>query len=72
MFPWDTANFYQIFLHKKRIIHPSESQPYIKKQRKNIDTIDCIDTKFFWYFLSHSSQHIASHSHNLQKNRINE
>ncbi len=30
MFPADTADFYQIFLHIKQIICPSESQPYIK------------------------------------------
>ncbi len=40
MFPWDTADFYQIFLHKKQIIRPSESQPYIKKkQEKSVDTL---------------------------------
>ncbi len=40
MFPADTANFYQIFLHIKQIIRPSESQPYLKKQEESIDTID--------------------------------
>ncbi len=46
MFPADTADFYQIFLYIKQIIHPSESQPYIKNQEKNIDT------KFFRYLPS--------------------
>ncbi len=35
MFPADTADFYQIFLHIKQIILPSESQPYVKKQEKS-------------------------------------
>ncbi len=52
MFPVDTANFYQIFLHMKQIICPSEWQPYIKKQEKSIDTIGSIDTKFFRYLPS--------------------
>ncbi len=47
MFPADTADFYELFLHKKKIIRLSESQPYIEKTLKSIDTIDIIDTKFF-------------------------
>ncbi len=43
MFPADTADFYQI-LHIKQIIHPPESQPYIKKHEKSINTINSIDT----------------------------
>ncbi len=46
MFPADTADFYQIFLHIKQIIRRSESQPYIKKQEKSIDNIN---TNFFRY-----------------------
>ncbi len=34
MFLADTADFYQIFLHIKQIIRTSESQPYIKKNKK--------------------------------------
>ncbi len=45
MFPADVADFYQIFLHMKQIIRPSESQLCIKKQEKSIDTIDSL-----WYF----------------------
>ncbi len=61
MFPADTADFYQIFLHIKQIIRPSESQPYIffKKQKKvsivsilSSKSIDSIDTKFFQYLPS--------------------
>ncbi len=44
MFPVDTADFYQIFLHIKQIIRPSESQSYLKEQEKNINTINSIDT----------------------------
>ncbi len=44
MFPADTADFYQILLHIKQIIHRSESQPYIKIEEKSIDTINSIDT----------------------------
>ncbi len=33
MFPADTADFYQIFLHIKQIIRPYKSQPYIKKKK---------------------------------------
>ncbi len=40
MFPADTADFYQIFLHIKQIIRPSESQSYVKRTRKSIYTID--------------------------------
>ncbi len=51
MFPADVADFNQIFLHIKQIIHPSESQPYIKKQEKVSihcsKIIDSIVTKFF-------------------------
>ncbi len=39
MFPADTADFYQIFLHIKQIIRPSESQPYITKQEKGINFV---------------------------------
>ncbi len=37
---WRLSNFSP----QKQIIRPSESQPYIKKQEKSIDTIDSIDT----------------------------
>ncbi len=39
MFPKDTAGFYQIFLHMKKIIRPFESKPYIKKKKKSIDIL---------------------------------
>ncbi len=39
MFPADTVDYYQIFLHIKQIIRPSESQPYIKKKTR----------KKYWY-----------------------
>ncbi len=35
MFSVDIADFYQIFLHMKQIIHPSKSQSYIKNKKKN-------------------------------------
>ncbi len=44
MFPVYMADFCLIFLHIKQIIHPSKSQPHIKKQEKSVDTIDSIDT----------------------------
>ncbi len=55
--PADTVDFYQIFLHIKQIICPSESQPHIKKQEKIVSircskSIEIIDTKFFWYLPS--------------------
>ncbi len=43
MFPVDTTDFCQTFLHIKQIIRPSESQPYTKKQENSIDTIDSSD-----------------------------
>ncbi len=46
MFPADTADFYQIFLHIKQIIRPFESQPYKKKQEKSIDTSDTLQQKY--------------------------
>ncbi len=49
MVPTDTADFHQIFLHRKQIIRPSESQLYIKKPEKSIYTVD---TKFSRYLPS--------------------
>ncbi len=49
MFLVDTADFYQIFLHIKQIICPSESQPYIKKQEKYFDSIDNLEQNYRWY-----------------------
>ncbi len=39
MFPTNTADFYQIFFLIKQIMRPSKSQPYIKKTKKSMDTL---------------------------------
>ncbi len=67
MFPADTADFYQVFLHIKQIISPSESQTYILKKNKKYryyrvlilcsKSIDSIGTKFFRYLSSLNSTH---------------
>ncbi len=47
MFPMDTADLYQIFLHIKQIIRPSKLQFYIlKKQEKSIDSIDSLQRMY--------------------------
>ncbi len=60
IFSWDTADFYQIFFHKKQIIHHSESQPYIKNKKK-------VSIPNFFDTCHHTAHNTSHHTHTICK-----